>query len=104
MVQGAGARPPKPHERRPALVHGSSEATPPPVSCPFLQAPARRSCDVLDALPLGRDKEGGPFFALPFCAVPTLLRSTAYEAAPECAKGFPTRAAISVATFPEWTY
>ena len=31
----------------------------------FLQAPARRSCDVLDALPLGRDKEGF-FLPCPF--------------------------------------
>ena len=30
----------------------------------IFQSPARRSCDVLDALPLGRDKEGD--FSMPF--------------------------------------
>ena len=59
---------------------------------PFLQAPARRSCDVLDALPKGRDKEGFFLylnFALPFWRFSPRCRPTGYEAAPDRAKGFP---------------
>jgi hypothetical protein len=61
MVQGAGTRPLKPHERCPALVHGSPEATPAPVNRPFyrLRRGALATCWTLS---LGRGKEAFPFF------------------------------------------
>ena len=58
----------------------------------IFQALVRRSCDVLDALPMGETKRVFlPLnFALPFCHFPTRCRLTiGYEAAPEGAKSFP---------------
>src|SRR5947209_3633632 len=65
MVQGARAGPLKPHERRPALVHGSPEATPGPVNLPLpsfrLRRGALATCWMLS--PWGEAKRG---FFLPY--------------------------------------